>query len=197
MAKEAHVPNAGAITDELGQAVELLKTRADSYHRGKAFEGNQAKQMADSFKGKIPIIYGWDGLGEVAAYRWKCQLTECAKVPAWHNAFPELNHNEIVGWDQLQSLTGSSLVLIILRNLSTSGLGEHDRISKRIEITKPMISDHFSLVREVWSAGSGIGALYDLAYVGDFVATYLAIAQGVDPSPVEAIGHLKRELSKD
>lgn len=196
MASQAHLPDAGRLTEEIESSIELLEQRAESNGRDRDFSSNQSKQTARSLIGKIPIIYGWDGLGEVAAYRWKCQFNECSKVPAWSSVFPELNHNEIVGWKQLAELTSKSLALILLRNVSTSGQGEHSRITRRIEITTPLIEDHFSLVREVWSGGSGVGALLDLIYVGDFVATYLAIAQGVDPTPVPVIEDLKRELGK-
>src|SRR5690606_41172177 len=60
-------------------------------------EGNLAKQLALRLHGKLPLIYGTGGWRGAVAYRWKCQINENAKAPAWCNTFPELNHNETVG----------------------------------------------------------------------------------------------------
>lgn len=176
--------------EAVSETIDLLQGRADEYHRKSPLESNPAKELAQRLLGKIPVVYGSEGLAEVAAYRWKCQFNEVAKVPAWSNSFPELNHNEIVGWERLGKVTRAHAALLVLRDE-----GEHPRIAKRIDITLPLIQGSVSLVHQVRGRGaSALARLFDLVYFGDFVSTYLAIAQGVDPAPVEVIESLKRAL---
>lgn len=183
---------ASGIGEQVDEALDLLTRRSAAWGREVATEGNDAKRLARRMVGKVPIVYGSEGIAEVAAYRWKCQLNECAKVPAWWHTFPELNHNEVVGWNRLKDLTAGSFAMLVLRHS-----GEHPRIRKRIEVTLPAIRGNVAVAEEVWAEGSSpLARLFDLVYFGDFVATYLALAQGVDPAPVDVIGVLKDKLKE-
>lgn len=180
-------PSAG---QDIEKAVEHLSRRSKEWERDVEAESNSAKQLAQRLLGKIPIVYGSEGLTEVAAYRWKCQFNECSDVPSWSHTFPELNHNEVVGWKELSELTSRSLALIVLRHL-----GDHERNARRIDITLPLIEDKVAFVEEIRARGeSRLARLFDLTYLGDFVSTYLALAQGVDPSSHDVITLLKEKL---
>lgn len=182
----------GSEGSNINEAVELLEKRSKEWGRAEPVSTNRAKQLAQQLQNRIAAVYGTDGIAALAAYRWKCQLNECSKVPAWSNSFPELNHNEIVGWQGLQDMTRDIFALIVLRHEK-----EHPRIAKRIDITIPLIEKSVAFVEEVHAGGvSDLARLLDLTYLGDFVATYLAIAQDVDPAPVDVIEELKRELGK-
>jgi glucose/mannose-6-phosphate isomerase len=177
---------------QIDEVLDLLDRRSKQWGRAEPVSTNRAKQLAQQLQNRIPLIYGTEGIAALAAYRWKCQFNECAKVPAWSNSFPELTHNEIVGWQGLQDLTREIFALIVLRHEK-----EHPRNAKRIEITLPLIEKSLALVEEVQGEGdSDLSRLLDLTYFGDFVATYLAIAQDVDPAPVDVIKELKAELSQ-
>ncbi|MEO7804527.1 MAG: bifunctional phosphoglucose/phosphomannose isomerase [Actinomycetota bacterium] len=181
---------AKSFDEDIEETIELMQQRSTELNRDVA--RNPAMLLAEALKGTVPIIYGSEGLSALAAYRWKCQLNECAKVPAYNNSFPELNHNEIVGWAELAKLTAEAMSLVVLRHE-----GEHARIQKRIDVTVPLIEDHFKSVHALHAEGrSALARLFDLIYQGDFVATYLALSQGVDPAPVEAIVTLKRRMSE-
>jgi glucose/mannose-6-phosphate isomerase len=105
---------------------------------------------------------------------------------------PELDHNEIVGWDQLSELTSESFVLVLLRNAA-----EHPRVSLRFEITRRLIESNFNEVVEVEAEGSSaLSQLLSLVLVTQLAAIYVGLAYGVDPGPVEVIQKLKSELSR-
>lgn len=177
---------------QMDEALELLDRRSKQWGRAEPVSTNRAKQVAQQLQNRIPLIYGTEGISALAAYRWKCQLNECSKVPAWSNSFPELNHNEIVGWEGMKDMTRDIFALVVLRHSQ-----EHPRNTKRIEITIPIIEKSFAFVEEIKAEGeSELARLLDLTYFGDFVATYLAIAQEVDPAPNESIDVLKEELGK-
>jgi hypothetical protein len=136
-----------------------------------------------------PLIIGSHGWKGVAAYRWKCQVNENSKSPAFWNVFPELNHNETVGWEApLQVL--QRLHVVVLRDPKDSL-----RVARRVDVTKDIISDTAGGVTEFWAeAESAVARLFSLIYPGDFTSAYLALAYGIDPTPVKAIDRLKNEL---
>jgi glucose/mannose-6-phosphate isomerase len=174
---------------DIDETVGLIEERAVQF--GRNASNNSAKNLARELFDKIPIIYGTEGLAEVAAYRWKCQFNEVAQVPAWWNVFPELNHNEVVGWDEVASVTQKHLALIVLRHP-----GEHPRNADRIEATLPLIEGNVAFTTMFTAKGSSpLARLFDMIYFGDFTATYLALLQEVDPSQIEIITRIKKRLA--
>ena len=177
--------------DDVDEAVGVLSELAERCHRKRPIDENPAKRLAARIVGKIPVVYGGYGLGATAAYRFKCDLNEYGKTPAFWNQFSELNHNEIVGWNKLSDLTTSSFVLILLRDPD-----EHPRIALRFDITRGLIEDKFSDVVELRAEGtSALARLLSLIFVTQLAAIYVALSYGVDPGPVEVIQNLKKELS--
>ncbi|MGH7425737.1 MAG: SIS domain-containing protein, partial [Candidatus Methylomirabilales bacterium] len=180
---------APGLEDEISETVELMDERAEQFGRHTPTEKNPAKSLALRLVGKLPLVYGSEGLAEVAAYRWKCQFNETSKVGSYWNVFSELDHNEVVGWGRLPEIT-RNFALLVLRHA-----GEHPRIGRRIEVTLPLIGDALAWVDQFEAKGtSPLARLCDLFYLGDFASTYLALAQGIDPAPVEVITKLKQSL---
>lgn len=146
---------------------------------------NEAKDLATWIGGRTPLIWGTEGLAEAAALRWKTQLNENAKIPAFHAALPELDHNEVEGWSER---TGEGYAGVVLRHAE-----EHPRIAARVGITRSLLGGLD--VREVQAGGSSrLERLFSLILLGDFTSVYLAILRGVDPSPVPVLSELKERL---
>ena len=140
---------------------------------------------------KPVVIYGVSDWTEAVAFRWKGQLTENGKVLAFASLLPEMNHNEIVGWDILKDKL-KNFAAIFLRDESDLA-----RIKKRIEITRSIITKRAGFVGEVYSSGNNLLArLMSLICLGDFTSIYVAILNKVDPTPVAVIDYLKKELKK-
>jgi len=172
------------------ETVELLRRRSAQWGRDVPLADNPAKKLAAGLAGTIPMVYGAEGLGAVAAYRWKCQLNECSKVHAFENSLSELNHNEVMGWSPASVQPGLRLGLVTLRHP-----GEHPRIQERFRVTTPLLEQRAACSCEVRTdARSSLARLMDLIYMGDFVATYLAIAQGIDPTKIDLIDEVKSSL---
>jgi len=179
------------VQDEIDEAVEVLADIASRCHRKLPTEDNPAKQLAARLHGRVPVIYGGTGLGATAAYRFKCDLNEYGKTPAFWHEIPELDHNEIVGWNQLADLTRERFVLVFLRDS-----GEHERIQVRFDITRSLIEDNVADVLEVQAEGTGVVArLLSLILVTQLAAIYVGFGYEVDPGPVHVIQKLKSELS--
>ncbi len=177
--------------DDVDEAVDVLASLAERCRRTRPRGDNPAKDLAARLHGKVAIIYGGHGVGATAAYRFKCDLNEYGKCPAFANAIPELDHNEIVGWDQLRELTWRSFVLVLLRDPE-----EHERIRTRFDITRRLVGGSFADVVEVQAGGRGaLARLLSLIFVTQLAAIYVGLSYGVDPGPVRVIQALKAELA--
>lgn len=166
--------------------------RDDVLSPGVGEEKNIAKKIARSLLNKYAILYGANQHIDVVLTRWRGQLAENSKALSATHVFPEMNHNEIVGWRNPANLM-KDLVVIMIRDS-----GDHTRTAKRMDISKTIIQKTGAEIIEV-SSKSDEGLLeriFLLIYMGDFVSLYLAILNGVDPTPVDSVTYLKNELAK-
>ena len=148
-----------------------------------------AKELARGLHGTIPQIAG-SGLTSPIAYRWKTQINENAKLPCFSHDLPELDHNEIVGWQGASQLGRFSAVF-----LDDSDL--HPRIRQRIELTRGLIEAEAAGTYRVESVGQNqTERLVSLVLLGDLVSLYLAVLREVDPTPVANIDRLKSALAR-
>jgi glucose/mannose-6-phosphate isomerase len=150
---------------------------------------NAAKEIAATLYSKYPVIYGAQDRIDAVVTRWRGQLAENAKTLGSSHFFPEMNHNEIVGWDNPAALL-KKFAVVILRDK-----GDHPRVAKRMDITESILRARCANLTEVRSSGKGLLArIFSLVYTGDFVSFYLAILNKRDPTPVERIKYLKDRL---
>jgi glucose/mannose-6-phosphate isomerase len=152
-------------------------------------EDSLAKRLARALHGTTPQIAG-AGLTVPIAYRWKTQINENAKMPAFAAELPELDHNEIVGWEGAQELGRFSAVL-----LDDSDL--HPRVRARIELTRQMIEPQAVAAERVETAGeTRVERLISLILLGDLVSIYLAALKSVDPAAISSLERLKGALAE-
>lgn len=149
-----------------------------------------ADDLADALAGRAAIVYGGRGVGAVAANRWKTQINENGKAPAWWSVLPELDHNEVVGWAALPDLARRHVGVVFLHDS-----GEHPRVTLRSRVTRELLEDRVWIAGEVHAQGAGVPArIFSLVVVGDLVSVGIAERLGVDPMPVDVIEDLKRRL---
>jgi glucose/mannose-6-phosphate isomerase len=150
--------------------------------------GNLAKGLAERIGDRVPVVWGADGIGALAAMRWKTQCNENGKIPAFHAAMSELDHNEVVGWTVPY---GSGFAVIGLRHD-----GEHAEYVARFPLSAQIAIDAGATYEEVRARGSSaLARLLSLIVVGDFASVYVGLRRGVDPSPVAVIDRLKAALA--
>lgn len=149
---------------------------------------NPAKSLATRIADRVPVIWGAEGIGAVAAARWKTQMNENAKVPAFWSSMSELDHNEVVGW---AATNGERFFVIGLRHG-----GEDAQLPPRFPLSLAIARAAGAEAEEVWATGDlPLVRLMSLIAVGDVTSVYLAIAHGVDPTPVAVIDRLKAALA--
>lgn len=153
--------------------------------------GSVAEQLARRIDRTIPLVHGAPGPSGVAAMRWKTQVNENGKAPAFFSIQPELCHNEVAGWGQLGDVTRKVLTLVMLRYG-----GEHPQVGRRFALVKELAAEVVANVLEVRTdAETDVGALFDLVLLGDFVSLHLAGNERIDPGPVPVLGELKQRLA--
>lgn len=169
---------------------------------------NPSKTLATSLVGALPMVWGASPLTGVAAYRFACQLNENAKTPAVWGVLPEAGHNQIVAFDgpftgrapasddlfrdrgEDEDLEHTPLHLVLLRDTE-----EHPAVARRALVARDLARSRGVEVSELISEGSSsFQRIASLITLGDWASTYLALAQGFDPTPVDAITQLKAAL---
>ena len=177
-----------SIFDDISDTIDLLCIQRDEYAEDD--ESNPTHSLAMSVYQSLPIIYGTSGSTSVVALRWKGQFSENAEMMAYYNELPEMNHNEIVGWENNTEIIEKMSVLWL------KDLDENERIQLRQKITRGIIADKNVNQHIISVSGSSARIrLLHLIHFGDWVSYWCAIHHNTDPTPVKPIMHLKEELS--
>jgi glucose/mannose-6-phosphate isomerase len=154
-----------------------------------AAEDSLAKEVARGLFGTTPVIAG-AGLTNPIAYRWKTQINENAKQPCFSHELPELDHNELAGWEGAHEVGRFSAVFL-------DDSDAHPRVKQRMDLTEQMIAGNAVASFRLETRGqTAIERVLSLVLLGDLVSIYLATLRGVDPGPVKALDELKAALSK-
>jgi glucose/mannose-6-phosphate isomerase len=173
----------------LGEAADLVDVAVTEG----SVTWTMASDLAKRLVGRITIVYGGGPISGTAAQRWKTQINENAKMPAWWSVLPELDHNEIVGWETLPSVTRDLIGVVAL-----SDGADHARVRSRLDHTSALTEFAVPWLAEVPAQGeTELARLMSLTVCGDLVSWMLAVEAGVDPVPVETIEELKKLLVKD
>jgi glucose/mannose-6-phosphate isomerase len=177
------------VDGEMSEVQRVLKLVSLENSPQKPHTSNFSKTLAASIRGTVPVVYGF-GIYRAVAQRLKTQFNENSKIPAKWEYFPELNHNEIVGWEKAQELARSFSVIFIRDS------AEPVEIRRRIEVTQELMHRQFRAF-EIWSKGkSTLARMASVVCIGDFTSVYLAILRGVDPTPVKTISLLKGKIKE-
>ena len=173
---------------EISKVVELVVTQNDEKTaRGKIL----AKDLAISLQNKIPIIYSTEPYFKSVALRWRTQFQENSKSMAFSNVIPEMNHNEIVGWEMENSCLNNYMVIFLENEINNS------RIKARIRLTKNILRDKGIDIVEIYAQGiSLLENIISLVCIGDWVSYYLALLYDKNPAAILNIDYLKSELKK-
>jgi glucose/mannose-6-phosphate isomerase len=172
-----------SLRDEIDATAGLLRELAEEWRPDGDAE-SEPKMLARALQGQVPVVYGAE-LTAPASIRWRAQLNENAETPAFDGVLPEMDHNEICGWGQ------PTFTAIFLEDDE-----QHARVRRRIELTAEVVAAAGSPVERVRARGeTRTERVLSLVLLGDLVSLYLAVQNGVDPTPVARIEDFKQRLA--
>lgn len=172
---------------ELHEASLWLESQNSTWLPEVLKKDNYAKQLAEAMVGKSVIVYSGPLLFP-AATKWKICINENAKNLAWANRYPELSHNEFIGWSS-HPIEKPFAVVELQSNL------EHPRVQKRFELTDKLLSGKKPHANAINVQGDSILKQILWSFnLGDYASLYLAVLNNVDPTPVDLVEKLKAEL---
>ena len=172
---------------------------------------NPAKRLAVDLAGAFPVLWGTSPMAGTAAYRFACQLNENAQIAATWGVLPEANHNQVVAFDGPMAggvvpagdaddffrdraddvEAKGSLALVLLRDTE-----EHPQTARRADVSAELARERDVPVVELRAEGdTAFARLASLVGLTDYASAYLALLQGTDPTPVDAITALKQRIS--
>jgi glucose/mannose-6-phosphate isomerase len=171
------------IATEIDAAAAHLSDRSEAL-------GARAVEMAEEIGDAVPVIYGSD-LTAAVGYRWKTQVNENVKTPAFFSVLPEADHNELPGWTRAKEDAGPMALILLCDS------DQHPRERRRIELTGELIAPHASAVLTAEAEGeTRTERVLELVMLGDLLTLELAARRGVDPGPIDAIAELKQKMGK-
>ncbi len=171
------------------EARETLATAVRDYGPSTPGADNPAKQVANILLERLPLIWGAQSTAPIA-YRWKCQINENAKIPAYWSTLPEHNHNEICGVEG-SGASGARTRVIALRDPR-----HHRQVERRIDVSRQLVDPFLDGVTPIMADGeTALARMLDLVLLGDYVSLYLAALGQVDPGPITMIDRLKEQLA--
>ena len=173
---------------EVLDAVEAMREQQAQLHAEISVAKNPAKRLAGQLVNRLPTVIGAGFLGPVAR-RWRTQIAELAKAVAQFEILPEADHNMVAGVEYPEELLGSTMVLFLRASLN------HPRNLARIDVTKELLTvEGFNADFVEASGESLLAQQWTTLHFGDYLSYYLAMAYGIDPTPIEAIEDLKVRL---
>ena len=179
------VAAAAGVAPRLGSEVEAAAAFLEGNREELRY---RAKEVAAAMEGKLPVVYGAGSTAAVAR-RWKTQVNENAKLPAFFSELPEANHNEICAWE---ASAAPGLAALMLEDRD-----QHPRELLRFELTAAEVErDGLSAVRIEAAGETRLQRLLWLIMLGDLISLELAALRPVDPLPIEAIDRLKTALGR-
>lgn len=180
-----------ALLNVLGEEKILQEVvRWGSTFQPSAYE-NRGRKLAEELEGYVPIVYS-SLSNEALAYNWKIRFHETAKIPAFYNVFPELNHNEINGFDVQKNTKKLSQNLCVL---FLQDSGDSPKIQKRMETTEKLYRDRGikTLVVDINDA-SLLEKIFSSIILADWVTYYLAKHYGIDPEETPMVEEFKKMI---
>jgi glucose/mannose-6-phosphate isomerase len=183
------VPDASA---DIAGVVKAMKSQQEALMADSPVSQNPAKRLAGQLMGRWVTVFGAGALAPVAR-RWKTQLNEVAKAVANFEFIPEADHNTLAGVLNPPEVVPPHVISLFLRAPS-----DHPRNKLRLKITrKTYMLEGLNTDGYMAKGDAPIAHIWTALHFGDYVAYYLAMAYGVDPTPVDALENLKAALKKE
>ncbi|OHA02644.1 MAG: bifunctional phosphoglucose/phosphomannose isomerase [Candidatus Sungbacteria bacterium RIFCSPHIGHO2_02_FULL_52_23] len=170
---------------KIGSLAERLARRMDECEKA-------GKTLAEQMRGYVPVIYASDR-NRAVAYNWKIKFNETGKIPAFYNVFPELNHNEMTGFDCTDTtrMLSERMFFVFVEDSA-----DHPKVQKRMAITKELYSVRKMKVASITMTGGDIfEKMFSSTLTADWAALYTAKLYGVEADAVPMVEEFKKRIA--
>ncbi len=174
--------------NQVEQAIAHLRRLQKKLRPEIGIRSNRAKALAVRLRDTVPILYAAPPFTAIAK-RWQTQFNENAKILAFSSAFPEADHNELVGWCEDPRARRHTPILLRDRD-------ESPEIRRQLDITVDMMSRRGTVVEIEDNGETVLSRLLGTLHLGDYVSLYLATLRRVDPLPLRPLQELKKRLAR-
>ena len=176
------------LTTVVATTVEAMKKQQVTLHADVPATDNPAKRLAGQLVGRWVNVYGSGCLAPVAR-RWKGQVNEIAKAGAGFEILPEADHNALAG------LLNPADIQSRTKTLFLRAPSDHPRNHLRLDLTRQGFMVE-GLNTDVYEAQgeTPLAHIWTTLHFGDYMAYYLAMAYGTDPTPVEELENFKAAM---
>lgn len=176
------------LTEEIADAASLMRSLQESFQPGVLVAKNRAKRDAGQLMGRWVAVFGADHLAPVAR-RWKGQINEMAKAWAQAEILPEADHNTLAGLVNPEEALMHTLALFLVAE------DVHPRNQMRVDLTRQAFMEQ-GIGTDLYRARgeTRMAQMWSALHYGDYLAYYLALAYGVDPTPVDLLEEFKLAL---
>lgn len=178
-------------SQDYAAAFDTVKAVQDECGLDMPTSNNPAKRLAKTLSGKVAVLYGLGAWQYAIAQRWRAQINENAKELVTTHFFPELCHNEILGWQGSAEQGVTEWVTVLLE-----GGDETKRQLSRVDISCGLIGESTTFHRVKAKGDTTLARILSLSHIGDYVSIYLAALAGRDPGEIGRIDSLKNALAK-
>ncbi len=184
----------GALRAGLDEALSEMEAESALWRAGGALPGRDPRALAAAIAGRLTLAYAPSEAFRPAAVRWKSQIQENGKQAALEAAFPEVLHNEIMGWEFVSRGPGLPAVFLLLE--AGDGISGPEEAMERaaLDAADAELRAAGARVLRVPARGRGAAALLSHVFLADMTSIELAAARGIDPLPVAPIERVKAVL---
>lgn len=177
------------LTRSINETVRNLEALRDEYASKNT--KNPAYSLAKKLVDSVPVFYSANDRLDAVNLRWRGQIQENAKQTAFGNVLPEMNHNEINGWQFPPNLV-KNFQIVLLRDPD-----DHTRVKARFDVMRDILKSSVGGITELQGVGKSLlSRMFTLTYLADWTSYHLALLNGTDPTPVPVIQKLKGALAK-
>jgi glucose/mannose-6-phosphate isomerase len=177
----------------MGEKNLLAETKGLATQLHPSREELRGKDLARRVHGTVPVIYA-STRNRAIAYNWKIKFNETSKIPAFYNVVPELNHNEMTGFDV------KTKTLPLSRNFHFIFLKDADddrRIIKRMNVLEKLYRDRGFKTEIILLQGkTELNKIFNALNLADWTAYYSAKMYGVEPEQVPMVEEFKKLISR-
>jgi glucose/mannose-6-phosphate isomerase len=153
---------------------------------------SEGERISQILRGRVPLVYS-SASNLPVAYIWKIKFNETAKIPSFCDAFPEMCHNELTGFDVVDA---TRAVSANMHAIFLEDAADNARVQKRMQIAGEMFAERGIPTERIALSGAGFGKAFSAALLADWISLGLARFYGVPNPETPMVAEFKHRIGQ-